>query len=184
MTTLSGGGTGLLSGPVYSPVASGLYVGQPCGTTTNAVTQSLLYASPLFLAKPCTLDRIGAEVTTLAATTNVRLGIYADSNGRPGALLLDAGTIDATGNGAKEVSISLAVPAGLLWVASVAQGGAPTMRANNAPVHGFLFPTLGTALGANPVSSVTQAGVVGALPSTFVVGSNAIREPRVVVRVA
>lgn len=169
------------------PLKSGGYLAAVgTGTSSLALTQNLLYASPIWVPRSCTLDKIGAEITTAAASSTLRLGIYADDgNARPGAKLVEASaTVDGTSQTAQEKDMSLAVAQGLYWLACVAQGGTPTVRSNANPVHGYVFPTLGTALGANPVSSVTQASVSGALPSTFTVGGQAIREPRIVVRVA
>lgn len=78
-----------------------------------------------------TLDRLGVEVGATGAGSAIRLGIFsADADGFPGALLLDAGTVDTSGStGFKEISISQAVTAGTYWLSYTWQGGtAPQLR--------------------------------------------------------
>jgi predicted secreted protein len=97
---------------------------------TAALLAGTLYAFPVFVPIQLTVDRIGVEVTTLAAGSTVTLGIYDDNGvGLPGNLLIDAGTIDGGVVGAAEKTISQLLPAGRLYhFAALCQGGTPTMR--------------------------------------------------------
>ena len=129
-----------------------------------------------------TLDRIAMEVTTGGAGSTHRLGIYADDGtGRPGVLIVDAGTVSTTATGVKEATISQVLAAGLHWLATVQQGGTP--------------PAVRTVdfSGAFETSNVAQtspglfieAGVSGALPATATpVISLGVAVPRILVRVA
>lgn len=67
--------------------------GAVLSVTAAAVNANRIYYQPFPLDG--TIDRIAIEVTTGAAGL-ARLGIYANANGAPGALLVDAGTVDTT----------------------------------------------------------------------------------------
>jgi hypothetical protein len=143
---------------------------------------------PFFLSSSITLDRIGAECTGAIASTVYRLGIYnSNSDGYPSSLILDAGTIDTSTTGAKEITISQALTPGLYYFASVNQGAAgnPTMRCysstsgNNAPLGATSMQT------TSYTSSIFQASVGGALPATASgLSWTALPSPRVQFRVA
>lgn len=76
-----------------------------------------------------TIDQIWCQVQTAgSAGALVRLGLYADAGGKPGALLLDAGTVDATVAGVKTIAVNnLVLPVGPIWTAVVNQGAAATL---------------------------------------------------------
>jgi len=151
---------------------SGSYLQPPhTNVQTLVLTLNELRACPLPVGKAVTLDRIGLEVTTAVATAVVRLGIYADDgNGYPGALVLDAGTIDASTTGFKEIVINQALAAGLYWLVGVAQTAAPTVRATSGAVPGLSVATSQSTL----AGAYTQAGVTGALPANFTAGGSVV----------
>jgi hypothetical protein len=168
---------------------SGSYYGPLMGThnTMTPGSNSSLYCMPLWIGEPITLDRIGIRVNTAGeAGSVIRLGIYADdSDGLPGARLLDAGTVVSDSVGNKEITISFAVNAGLIWLAAAFQA-APTTRPNVfsgsrtvLPLghNGAIDPNVGPA-------GVFQLGVGGALPNPFVPNTTVNDAPRVVVRAA
>ena len=96
-----------------------------------ASTLNRMYARMIHLSAG-TLDRMGVrhDNTTGAAGEVLRLGLYKDSNGRPGALVVDAGTIDlATAAAAvKTVTISTAISTGVYWIAAARQGPSSTAQ--------------------------------------------------------
>lgn len=100
----------------------------------------------------------------------VRLGIYNDSSGVPGSLLIDAGTIDGSSATVQEITISQAITAGVYWFAGVNLGvtaSQPTIRtiANiSAPVPMSSIPTANQTV-ATLIGSGT---VIFALPTPFV----------------
>ncbi|MEU7170314.1 hypothetical protein ABZ949_02335 [Micromonospora tulbaghiae] len=166
---------------------TGRYYTTPAAARTTAVIPNgdgSLCGAPFFVGQPRGFDRIGVEVTTAAAATNVRLGIYADTGGGlPGALVLDAGTVDASTTGTKELTISTGLLApGEYWLAAVAQGGSPTFRA----LSGSAWPIGITTLAAATASVVYAGGctaaaaVTGALPSTFPTINNFTVSPPVI----
>lgn len=88
-----------------------------------AVTPDRLYAIPIYLPGD-TITRIGLEITTAAASTTIRLGIYErDSTNGAGALVLDAGTIDSSTTGGKEITISQTLT-GYYILAAICDGSA------------------------------------------------------------
>ena len=148
------------------PVPIGSYQSSLQTTSgTGTCGQSVLRASPMPLAADTAYDRIGIEVTTLAAASTFRLGIYADNgNNYPGDLILDASTIDATGTGFKENTIAQTLPAGMYWIGGASQGGDPALRVavGTLPMIGVTSPA-----GSSGATGYVATGVTGALPSTF-----------------
>jgi hypothetical protein len=85
------------------------YYGNPIetGTTTTGLSANNLYGIPFYAPGTAGYTSIGLEITTGAAHSG-RLGIYADNGaGLPGALVLDAGTIDCSSTGYKSVGLVL-----------------------------------------------------------------------------
>lgn len=113
--------------------ASGIFLLPPndTGFGAGALTQSLLQAYPLRIhgVEPVTFASIAVSVSTLAASSAIRLGMYAfGTAGAPGALLYDLGTVDSTSDGVKTIASSFTLGPGMVWIAAVAQGGAPSVR--------------------------------------------------------
>lgn len=116
-----------------------------------------------------TFDRIYIKVMTAGSAGAVcRLGIFGDTGGKPGSVVLDAGTIDATSTGDKEITISQTLNPGVYWVSACTQGGATTRafyRYNrgifqaagndpqNSPTSGFQASSISGAFSAKPAVS-------------------------------
>jgi hypothetical protein len=132
-------------------VALGASTGLPCYTVVTA---------------PVTITRIGCYVVTAAASSTVRLGIYeVGDDGLPGALVLDAGTVDSSTVGAKEITISQAM-FGPYWLIAVPQGGSPTLIYNSGSGIGQQGATVGVNLlsQSNDSNRINKTGLTGALP--------------------
>lgn len=124
-----------ISGAVYRTVSAN-------PTVTNVVNVlNKAYGRRIALSAG-TLDRIMVEhAATTGAGETMRLGIYNDSGGRPGSLLLDAGTVDlSTATALKSITIAQVLTSGFYWLVAVHQGGAATAlvrtfgnNAGNAP---------------------------------------------------
>lgn len=157
-------------------------------SATIGTTQSRLYFIPLRVNGNYTIDRIAVNVTTQAASSSTRCGLYSSSGGRPAGLLQDAGaaTHDTTTLGDKEATVSWPVTPGLYWLAVVLQGGAPTVRAMNYPsdiASVIGSTTLSDLTGGTPSPIWIQNAVTGALPdpATPIFASGNV--PRIIVRV-
>lgn len=139
---------------------------------TLAFPVNRLYSIPFWVSKTVTILSARIEVTTLAATALLRLGIYNSGlNGLPGTLVLgsDAGTFDLSSVGVKTVTYASAITLqpGLYWqAANQSVGGA--IRA--IPVNA-IEPVLGCtpAMGAGAAYSSMTVGTFGfsAMPATF-----------------
>jgi hypothetical protein len=139
---------------------------------TSATATGTMHATPKFIAASVTLDRLGAEVTTVGeAGSKVRLGIYADDGTyRPGALVLDAGTINGDSNTVQSLTVSQALTRGWYWFAMVNQVVVttnPTWRTSAAIVEPMFLDTTSTPAAGGAVLSFTTTGVTGALPASF-----------------
>lgn len=133
------------------------------------VTANRLYGLPFIVGESETFTRIGVEVTTLSAG-NGRLGIYNMVDGVPTDLVLDAGEIDTGSTGNKEVTISLALTAGIYCVACVFDA-TPNVRRHQNGSNQIARHILGAATPATVASNQEiafyAAHTYGALPDPF-----------------
>lgn len=159
-------------GPGGPPIAAGRYWVNCPGTanTNQTAAANQEQCTPVEVPLDCTLDRIGVWVAVVgSAGALVRLGLRAFNGGYPGAVLLDAGTVDVTTLGFKSKTISLAVTAGW-YFASVTQQGAPTTRAgldglpNNVAQRGS---SVVTPFSGSTPSGFGQGSVSGALADPY-----------------
>ena len=185
---------GTINGPVISKAglslggwhASRYHGGQttaPNSTQTLALSANTLYVIPYAVGDTATFVRIGIDVTTADAGKNARLGIYAWSNGVPGARILDAGTVSVGSTGVKEIVINQALNAGMYGLALVSDG-APTVRANSvAPVATF---AIGTATPGVADYLMSRAFTYGSLPDPWGTpgyGAGSVEIPIILMRV-
>ena len=104
---------------------SGFYYRTPTNSVTttgtgNVASTNVTYYTPVQFSKSVTLDRIAINTnfTGFSGTALVRLGIFANTNGKPGALILDAGTVAPIAAATSyAITISQALSAGIYWVA-------------------------------------------------------------------
>lgn len=98
----------------------GWYYGPPAGnytTVSTNVSQLTQSWAPVWVPHAVTVDRIGMEITTGGAGPTVTLAIYGSTaNDAPGDLILNAGTINPSTNGFKEITISQSLSRGLHWL--------------------------------------------------------------------
>ena len=134
-TPTGGAGGGTVCGPMFS---TGRYAGWSGSIDTRTTNEDRGFYVPMPIPRSLTVDRIGIEVTSSATGSPVlRLGIYADDDGVPGALLVDAGTVDASSPGFKEATINQALTAGMVWLFCAQQGGTSNgaVRATRYATH-------------------------------------------------
>jgi hypothetical protein len=149
--------------PTFSwSTAAGSYYGPnataqaSAGGLSNRIT-----AIPMFFPKPTPIDRIAFRITAGgAAGSLVRLGVYAPtSDGLPGVLLHDFGTVDGT-VAANPVEITVSVTLeGFVWLAARVNDQAPTVITATA-VAALWAPksTAMTGLAAGVQSAVQSSG--------------------------
>lgn len=117
-----------------------------------------------------TVDRVAVEVTSAGAPAGsvLRLGVYTDQEGQPGVLITDFGTVAADAVAVVELAVSpsLVLPAGVYWLASVAQASGttrPTVRVMN---RNYSLVNATASLALTSGSAYLKAAVSGALPSS------------------
>ncbi len=190
--TAGGDLTGTLPSPRVALMAlktdSTFYYVSNGAVTTGTKTAATMYAYPLWLPGGATIDRIGLEVTIGGAAGSVhRLGVYNDAGGYPGTRLVDGGTVNSTGTGNLEVTVSAAVPnSGWYWLAAAPQVNNATIRIVSGAMPLLTRTTFATAPGStSAVIGYSVTGVTAGLPDPF--GSTPLTEvtnsvPRVYVR--
>lgn len=141
------------------------YTGTPMVFGSNGtIVLNRLFAIPFYVGAAQAFDGIGvASIGVASAFT--RLGVYADNSGKPSTLIVDAGQVDCGTSGEKSASISVTLR-GLVWVAGVGQGVAPSVTR-----MGLLQ---GPHAGSSNLYSVatagmgySQDGISGTLPSSW-----------------
>lgn len=152
--------------------AVGEYLTAPASArSAGVVNADRVYWVPVPITEPMSFDRIAAEVTTEAVSAVLRLGLFLDASSDPGARLIDAGTIDASSTGFKQITIDVSVARGVLWLTSASQGvGGATAQYRRATTSVSL-PAASPAGSTHPQAWV-QTGVSGAFPATAVPDSS------------
>lgn len=171
------------------PHVSGRYYNTPisaysCNARSFTLVAATLYGLPFLVSQSSrAYDRIAIEVTTLKALSHVQLGIYADSGGAPGALVVDAGNVSSASTGGKEINIAQTLARGWYWLAAVSDD-APTLRGFSNLISQAFFPWLGFSSGGNFTNhaGVSVARPYGALPNPFTAGSVLSDGPRILLR--
>lgn len=113
---------GWTAGKYYSTYTS-LYFDTNSAVATLPAGPNVLVASPIYVPRTNTVDRIGFSISSGQAAGTARCGIYEnDTSGKPGALLLDAGTVSVATSGDKEITISQELEGGKWYWLAMASG--------------------------------------------------------------
>ncbi len=162
------------SGDVY------LTANTPFGVKTMYVlAQELTYAIVIGRGGVSVIG-LQVRVTGPIASSTIRLGVRADSDGTPGTLIVDGGTVDASTAGIKTTTIAW-TPASRTryWVSATAQGGASGPGVNALDVSNglSLLPWKGNTTdpsdGTQSVTCYQDATTgSGALPSAFTLSNS------------
>jgi hypothetical protein len=124
----------LINGPTatFYSVPSALARVLSANAATAAVNGRANY-SPFFVPAPVNLSRVAVLITTLQASSTVRIGI-ATWNRTPSQfpleLVADLGTIDSSTTGSKEIAIDVDLDRGWYCTVVVAGGGASSPAMN------------------------------------------------------
>jgi hypothetical protein len=165
------GPTGPISPTTFLPMQTGgFYISTLNATTVSNPTANTFIATPIFISTA--LTAVSLNIRTVTHTTNgvARLGIYnMASTGRPGSLLLDAGTISYTASAQTHtVTISQALAVGWYFFGMVVQSGSSTWQgyASGANIGAQNTQRVLSVSSTNSITCYTTTGVTGALPST------------------
>lgn len=177
---LASGGTPVPSDFQPAIVTNKYYHSKLIGNFNGAAPQAdQLVAYPIWFSHTETWTRIGTEIFTGSgsSTEKIRLGIYSDSGGYPGARLLDSGELSLQNSGEISATISQSLSANTVYwlvqntndtsgITSVSGDGSQ-MFANDYPLGSWLF-------GNNPALDYDGAPkcyyrtlAYGALPDPF-----------------
>lgn len=180
---------------VTAPLASGSYyfpAGQQVIGTSATLGVGTLHVIPWVVGRPLRISHLCQSIPTIGdAGSKVRLGVYADNGGcYPGALLVDAGTINGDSATVQELPADLSLSSGVYWLGAAVQvvtTTQPTLHTiTNAwtpPVPIFAGTTLPSATFV--ATGYGQTGVTGALPATFTsTVTQGTTKPRVFVKIA
>jgi hypothetical protein len=177
----------LVSAPIAgNALPSGQYIfagGGQSPSTSNTLGIGTLRVFPWYLPNAGTLTAIGAEITSAGDSGGgYRLGVYADTGAfGPGALLVDAGTINANSATVQAITISLPAGPAILWAGGAVQNVVTTQPT----VRTFTTGPFSLVLPSQPGAGISMAGwtnastISGALPGTFSVGSTVGSVPRI-----
>lgn len=176
------------AGPAVGNYLTASRYSTPAGTrSTVQMLASVEYAVPLYVAEPGTIVRLGIDITIAGtAGTTIRLGVRADLQHLPGAVLADVSVAgDAIATPEATVAAVVDQP-GIVWLTATAQntgGTLPTVRSTTGPGFGISIGSLANALGATPNGGYqTAATVTGALPGTYTISNRAGALPLIAVR--
>ena len=135
--------------------------------TTNGVVGEVRYW-PFFAFAPILIDQLAAEVTTLSASTNFRMGFYpADSDWQPvGGPLADSGNISSGSTGVKTYTpgTPILAPRGRYLSGFMADSAVPAFRKGvGTNVRG---PLVNSSLGSSLLAlNVVGTQTFGAFPT-------------------
>lgn len=147
------------------------------GTSSGTFNLNSLTGSVLVPARSTSLVRIGVRVTVAGSTGAViRLGVYTFNFATNGATLVqDAGTVDATTTGYKELTINASIGVGQAYfIGAVIQGAPttiPTINIGTGSHPQLSGNSSGDSMITNSIPGLQTGGISGALPSTLAAGS-------------
>lgn len=142
---------------------SGSFIGERGSSiaTSQAVVADTIYAHPVRIRAPVTIDQLAMRIGTGVGSTNGKMGVYAHAGTAPGALIAAcSGTVDMSGSGPVTDSFSSnpTLLPGIVWFAAIFDGAAQpcTYNANSSDPQ-FLSELMGGAT-SDWVASATAAG--------------------------
>lgn len=128
-----------------------------------ATTVNTTYYTPFYVSATNVFNQIAiASGANFSGSATVRLGIYNDSNGQPSTVLLDAGTVNATGiNQTLSIAINQSLAQGWYWLASNTQTVATTNTWYGLNLQSWTpFNLASTSVTANAANGFTQSVTV------------------------
>jgi len=91
-----------------------------------------IHLQPYLINNPHIITEIGIEVTTAAAASNIRIAVYQDSSGEPGALIEESSNISSATTGFKSFvlasPLSLTLSQKVVWLAFQVSSGTVALR--------------------------------------------------------
>lgn len=160
---------GQITGILSAGYVSGNYYPVPA-RCHNYITQGLsgnsIYYTPVEIGTRVGITTISCKINSAATGATLRMGIYDNAGGKPGNLILDAGSVAVSTTGVKEVTLAstLYLLPGWYWFA-IFSSGAPTLdSANGALLNGVIGFT--TAGNTGQVTGLRATLTYSTFPST------------------
>lgn len=152
--------------PLFLETGQGVYwAGLGTNAGSGGLVADLAVAEPFITRNKIRINSLSFTASAGGAGSAVRLGLYSDSHGQPGALIVDAGTVSTTASGNKTIVLGTAqiLEPGIYWEVAVLQGGTtPTVDLYGAGSGGVLRNEI-----QGGASFYTRGSVSGALPDPF-----------------
>jgi len=99
------------------------------GSSNNFPLGERVYYAPVLLRQAARFADISTYISTAVASTQARLGIYGiDTDGLPGALVIDGGTVSTATTGAKTITLDEDVSAGWYYLAFIIDSASVGVR--------------------------------------------------------
>jgi hypothetical protein len=152
---------------------SGWHLGWTSAVTATFPALNKMVCFPFEVLKDMTVDQLAVYVTTAAAASSVRLGIYTSLSSKPAALVADAGTVATTTTGTKTSTAFTAqlLRPGMYWFAVAEQGATGVaLRAAETPLA-IPSGAASDVLGTQRTCWIDTTSVTGALPANFTAGA-------------
>lgn len=122
--TSSGGGSAYSWG--HRAYKTGQYYTLPSAVAGASVAVNTIVFMPFVMPITQTMTSLTVRVSSIVAGATASLGIYSsNSDDVPTTLVLDAGAVSTSTTGAKTITISQSLSAGLYWLAYLSTSGAP-----------------------------------------------------------
>lgn len=135
-------------------------------TTTLALAANTIYFVPVVFGKSGTMDSLGVDVTTVGASSSIRMGVYyADSNNNVGSLVSGPAGVAGTTTGVKLVNPNCAIVAGTLYYLAVGTTVALSIRGFTAALDWYGTTTAGQ-IDRLVTAQMTAAGGWTAVPNS------------------
>lgn len=156
--------------PSYHPgyVASQYYGprGRTGAVTPIALTQNVVYMTPIHIAERTAFTKIGCNVTTAVAASNIHIGLYYVTGGQLSTRIIDTGDISSATTGVKETTITSTVLEAGTYMAVIQCSGV------GVSVNGVTLPALLDMFGVSTNTGVDctpyyNPGAYAAFPSPF-----------------
>lgn len=129
-----------ISGLFYSTILEN-------GTATHSSSADTLYLIPFYVPNPHLYTTINLDILSGVAGS-LRLGLYNNAGGVPGALIIDAGEADTTSVELKTLTLNQHLREGWVWMCVLYSAGSVVSRA---------ITTTSTILGFTTASSTSKA---------------------------
>lgn len=149
------------------------------GRAAQGLTAGYLFCMPFIWPASMRISQVAVSVQASAASSSLRIGLYAARSGGPGQKLIeftDSATIDTSSTGLKTATSAspIFLPAGAYHLAATCSSGTPTFsRPQYSPGSGFY----GVHASGYGINTINRAFTFGALPSdesgqSYTMGTN------------